>query len=134
MTFETDSQIETELEHSKRKREDATIHLIKSRGLVELAEQQRAEYFLDIDFGLSGTALSAWTRLSAAFDGLADTKRIWDITDDRRSDSEPIREVLESAESDVIHWLAFDSSWSAPCGHPNIAALRTATACVTRAI
>jgi hypothetical protein len=36
--------------------------------------------------------------------------------------SEPIREVLESAESDVIHCWALDSVWgSARCGSPNTA-------------
>ena len=35
---------------------------------------------------------------------------------------EPIREVLESAESDVIHYWALDSVWgSARCGSPNTA-------------
>jgi hypothetical protein len=47
--------------------------------------------------------------------------------------SEPIREVLESDESDVIPCWALDSRRSAACGHPNIAALRTAAACVIRA-
>jgi hypothetical protein len=47
---------------------------------------------------------------------------------------EPIREVLESDESDVIHWRALDSRWSAACGSPNTAKLRTAAAFVTRAI
>ena len=47
---------------------------------------------------------------------------------------EPIREVLESHESDVIHCLALDSRWSARCGSPNTAKLRTAVAFVTRAI
>ena len=37
---------------------------------------------------------------------------------------EPIREVLESDESDVIPCWALDSQRSAPCGHPNIAAQR----------
>jgi hypothetical protein len=76
-------QTRTELEQSRSKLEDANIHLAKSRGLVELAERQRAELFLDIDFGLSGNALSAWTRLSAAFEGLGQSKRIWDITASR---------------------------------------------------
>ena len=49
-------------------------------------------------------------------------------------DLEPIREVLESDESDVIHWRALDSRWSAACGSPNTAKLRTAAAFVTRAI
>ena len=48
--------------------------------------------------------------------------------------SEPIREVLESDESDVIHCWALDSRWSARCGSPNTAKLRTAVAFVTRAI
>jgi hypothetical protein len=47
---------------------------------------------------------------------------------------EPIREVLESDESDVIPCWALDSRRSAPCGHPNIVVLETATACVIRAI
>ena len=48
--------------------------------------------------------------------------------------SEPIREVLESEESDVIPCWAPDSRRSAPCGHPIIAAPRTAGACVIQAI
>ena len=47
---------------------------------------------------------------------------------------EPIREVLESNESDVIHCWALDSRWSARCGSPNTAKLQTAVAFVTRAI
>jgi hypothetical protein len=47
---------------------------------------------------------------------------------------EPIRKLLESDESDVIRCWALDSPRSARCGHPNTAALRTATACVTRVI
>jgi hypothetical protein len=47
---------------------------------------------------------------------------------------EPIREVLESHESDVIHCWALDSRWSARCGSPNTAKLRTVVACVIRAI
>jgi hypothetical protein len=47
---------------------------------------------------------------------------------------EPIREVLESDESDVIHCWALDSRWSARCGSLNTAKLRTAVAFVTRAI
>jgi hypothetical protein len=42
--------------------------------------------------------------------------------------------VLESDESDVIRCCALDSRRSTLCGNPNIAALRTATAFVTRAI
>src|SRR3954452_23924897 len=48
--------------------------------------------------------------------------------------SEPIREVLESGESDVIHCWALDSLESARCGSPNTALPRTAMAFVTRAI
>ena len=62
-------------------------------------------------------------------------------TDDLKSDDnrildllEPIREVLESNESDVIPCWAFDSQRNAPCGQPNIAARRTAAACVIPAI
>ena len=47
---------------------------------------------------------------------------------------EPIREVLESNESDVIHCWALDSLESARCGSPNTALRRTAVAFVTRAI
>ena len=47
---------------------------------------------------------------------------------------EPIREVLESDESDVIHCWALDSLESARCGSLNIALRRTAVAFVTRAI
>src|SRR3954454_5183744 len=47
---------------------------------------------------------------------------------------EPIREVLESDESDVIHWWALDSLESARCGSLNTALQRTAVAFVTRAI
>src|SRR5215475_6621387 len=47
---------------------------------------------------------------------------------------EPIREVLESDESDVIPCWALDSLESARCGSPNIALSRTAVAYVTRAI
>jgi hypothetical protein len=47
---------------------------------------------------------------------------------------EPIREVLESDESDVIRCWAPDSRRSAPCGHSIIAAPRTAGACVIQAI
>ena len=35
---------------------------------------------------------------------------------------EPIREVFESDESDVIPCWALDSRWSAPCGPPSIVA------------
>ena len=52
----------------------------------------------------------------------------------KRKALEPIREVLESDESDVIHCWALDSLWSARCGSPNTAKLRTAVAFVTRAI
>jgi hypothetical protein len=51
-----------------------------------------------------------------------------------RSVSEPIREVLESDESDVIRWWALDSLESARCGSPNTASRRTAVAFVIRAI
>src|SRR5262245_44968825 len=47
---------------------------------------------------------------------------------------EPIREVLESDESDVIPCWALDSLESARCGSPNSALSRTAVAYVTRAI
>jgi hypothetical protein len=47
---------------------------------------------------------------------------------------EPIREVLESDESDVIHCWALDSLESARCGSLNTALRRTAVAFVTRAI
>jgi hypothetical protein len=47
---------------------------------------------------------------------------------------EPIREVLESDESDVIPCWALDSLESARCGSPNNALSRTAVAYVTRAI
>jgi hypothetical protein len=47
--------------------------------------------------------------------------------------SEPIREVLESDESDVIPCRALDSLLrSARCGHPNTALRRTAMAFVTQ--
>src|SRR5215831_3105613 len=49
--------------------------------------------------------------------------------------SEPIREVLESDESDVIPCRALDSLLrSARCGHPNTALRRTAVAFVTPVI
>jgi hypothetical protein len=51
-----------------------------------------------------------------------------------RATLEPIREVLESDESDVIHWWALDSLESARCGSLNTALQRTAVAFVTRAI
>ena len=47
---------------------------------------------------------------------------------------EPIREVLESDESDVIHCWALDSLESARCGSLNTALQRTAVIFVTRAI
>jgi hypothetical protein len=47
---------------------------------------------------------------------------------------EPIREVLESDESDVIPCWVLDSRWSARCGHLNTAWRRSAAAFVTRAI
>src|SRR5215468_5419724 len=47
---------------------------------------------------------------------------------------EPIREVLESDESDVIPCWALDSLESARCGSPNSALSPTAVAYVTRAI
>ena len=48
---------------------------------------------------------------------------------------EPIREVLESDESDVIPCRALDSLLrSARCGHPNTALRRTAVAFVTPVI
>jgi hypothetical protein len=47
---------------------------------------------------------------------------------------EPIREVLESDESDVIHCWALDSLESARCGSLNTALRPTAVAFVTRAI
>ena len=47
---------------------------------------------------------------------------------------EPIREVLELYESDVIHCWVLDSRRSAPCGPPNIDALQTAMAFGTRVI
>src|SRR5262245_38143802 len=50
------------------------------------------------------------------------------------SSLEPIREVLESDESDVIPCWALDSLESARCGSPNSALSRTAVAYVTRAI
>jgi hypothetical protein len=43
---------------------------------------------------------------------------------------EPIREVLESDESDVIHCWALDSLESARCGSQNTALRRTAVAFV----
>ena len=52
-----------------------------------------------------------------------------------RRESEPIREVLESDESDVIPCRALDSLLrSARCGHPNTALRRTAVAFVTPVI
>jgi hypothetical protein len=51
----------------------------------------------------------------------------------RNAVSEPIREVLEPDESDVIHCWALDYSLeSARCGSLNIALRRTAVAFVTR--
>jgi hypothetical protein len=47
---------------------------------------------------------------------------------------EPIREVLESDESDVIHCSALGSLESARCGSLNTALRRTGVAFVTRAI
>ena len=47
---------------------------------------------------------------------------------------EPIREVLDSGESDVIPYWASDSLELARCGPPNTAWPRTAVAFVTRAI
>jgi hypothetical protein len=47
---------------------------------------------------------------------------------------EPIREVLESDESDVLHCWALDSRRSAPCGPRNIDALQTVMAFGTRVI
>lgn len=47
---------------------------------------------------------------------------------------EPIREVLESEESDVIHCWALVSRRSAACGSPTIAAVQAATGFVTQVI
>jgi LysR family hydrogen peroxide-inducible transcriptional activator len=47
---------------------------------------------------------------------------------------EPIREVIESNESDVVPWWALDSHRSAQCGHPNTAARPSGRAYVTRVI
>jgi hypothetical protein len=81
--------------------------------------------------GFRGESLSFTWPCPWAFPKSGRPTAIWEQT---LGHSEPIREVLESDESDVIHCWALDSLESARCGSLNTALRRTAVAFVTRAI
>jgi Protein of unknown function (DUF4236) len=73
----------TEVEKTKHRCADAARHLTRANELAEIAEQRRAELYLELDLNLSGPAHAAWKRLEEAFEELSKSKNVWDITASR---------------------------------------------------
>jgi hypothetical protein len=77
------AQKEMEAEQARRRIVDVDSYLAHAHELKELAEQRCAELYVDLDFGLSGAAHAAWTRLTKAFETLSKSEKVWDITASR---------------------------------------------------
>lgn len=74
----------THLAQTSEKWTDAANHVSKAGELFDEAEARHSELYVDLDFGLSGAAHAAWTRLSEAFDALTKSEKIWDVTAARK--------------------------------------------------